>query len=279
MLIPASQQTTTRRPRRRKRLPRLATTRALEARYAADSKRLMREYHDRLTAAILPLYEGALAEWRATHDSAQGDLWRGMGAAHEAAFGAVFRAAVIQELTSRTFAVVTAFNREANAAVFAAAIGFNPMQSEAWLEPKREQWLFDNVQRIKLLPERHFDEIRLAVKEGIDRGARVEELRAKFTALYQGEGTDPGKAIANAERLARDQVLTLHADMTRARHEELGIEEYIWRTMGDARVRDRHEDREGVRFRYDQPPKGGHPGTEVQCRCFAEPVIPGVNDA
>lgn len=64
---------------------------------------------------------------------------------------------------------------------------------------------------------------------------------------------------------------------------------YIWRTAGDARVRDSHAVREGGIFVWGQPPEGGHPGDDYNCRCWAElisdvekeelvpPKIPGTN--
>lgn len=56
---------------------------------------------------------------------------------------------------------------------------------------------------------------------------------------------------------------------------------YVWRTMLDDRVRRRHEVREGHVFARAEPPSGGPPGTEPNCRCWAEPYYgdPAVPDA
>lgn len=56
---------------------------------------------------------------------------------------------------------------------------------------------------------------------------------------------------------------------------------YVWRTAGDTRVREGHVHREGKVFRWSEPPEGGHPGTEPNCRCWAEPYYgdPDVPDA
>lgn len=48
---------------------------------------------------------------------------------------------------------------------------------------------------------------------------------------------------------------------------------YIWCTVGDDKVRDSHADREGQEFCWDNPPVGGHPGEEINCRCWAELVV------
>ena len=47
---------------------------------------------------------------------------------------------------------------------------------------------------------------------------------------------------------------------------------YIWRTVGDDKVREEHAVREGKVFAYDNPPEGGNPGEDYNCRCWAEPI-------
>ena len=47
---------------------------------------------------------------------------------------------------------------------------------------------------------------------------------------------------------------------------------YIWRTRNDGKVRSSHADREGQVFAWDDPPVGGHPGEDYNCRCRAEPL-------
>ncbi len=49
-------------------------------------------------------------------------------------------------------------------------------------------------------------------------------------------------------------------------------EQYIWRTVKDGDVRPAHAAREGKIFSWTNPPKGGHPGEDYNCRCWAEVV-------
>ena len=44
---------------------------------------------------------------------------------------------------------------------------------------------------------------------------------------------------------------------------------YKWYTQLDKRVRPSHKKREGRIFSWDDPPKGGHPGEDYGCRCWA----------
>ena len=60
------------------------------------------------------------------------------------------------------------------------------------------------------------------------------------------------------------------------RQEDLGIVQYIWRSRDDAKVRDSHAVYDDRVFRWDDPPEGGDPGEAHNCRCHAEPVLPGV---
>lgn len=60
------------------------------------------------------------------------------------------------------------------------------------------------------------------------------------------------------------------------RQEDLRVEQYIWRSQDDAKVRDGHAAYDDRVFRWDNPPEGGHPGEAHNCRCYAEPVVPRV---
>jgi SPP1 gp7 family putative phage head morphogenesis protein len=56
---------------------------------------------------------------------------------------------------------------------------------------------------------------------------------------------------------------------------------YVWRTVGDSRVRGSHATRNGQIFAWANPPEHGHPGHEPNCRCWPEPYYgdPAVPDA
>jgi SPP1 gp7 family putative phage head morphogenesis protein len=52
------------------------------------------------------------------------------------------------------------------------------------------------------------------------------------------------------------------------------VEEYVWSTSRDERVRPSHSAKDGKRFKWNDPPSDtGHPGNEIQCRCVAIPVL------
>ncbi len=106
---------------------------------------------------------------------------------------------------------------------------------------------------------------------------RVEDIRDRIMEAA-------GASESHAALIARDQVLKLNANITQTRHEAAGITQYVWRTSEDERVRPAHRLLDGTRQSYAQPPvvdpKRGrreHPGGDYQCRCTADPIIPGLD--
>lgn len=79
-----------------------------------------------------------------------------------------------------------------------------------------------------------------------------------------------------AKLIAYDQTSKLNADLNKKRHQEAGIDSYIWRTSHDERVRPRHRALEGTQYKYDEPTgaeDGLPPGQPIRCRCIAQAVV------
>ncbi len=109
--------------------------------------------------------------------------------------------------------------------------------------------------------------------------ARAEALNAwdaRLESIFRAYHSHPQRLgplrTAMEERLLRGFAGLIN----QLRQEDLGIELYIWRSQGDAKVRDSHAANDARVFRWDSPPEDGHPGTAHNCRCYAEPVLPGV---
>lgn len=77
--------------------------------------------------------------------------------------------------------------------------------------------------------------------------------------------------MAMEERLVR----AFAGLINQLRQEDIGIEQYTWRSQDDSKVRASHVAYDDRRFRWDDPPEGGHPGQAHNCRCYAEPIVPG----
>lgn len=125
----------------------------------------------------------------------------------------------------------------------------------------------ENVGLIKSIPDEYFKKIETMVFTGTTQGSKAGPMIKQIMKI--GHST-----AKRAKLIARDQSSKLNSALNQQRQQNLGIEEYIWRTSGDERVRDDHRKNNGKTFRWDKPPKNtGHPGQDIQCRCVAQAII------
>jgi SPP1 gp7 family putative phage head morphogenesis protein len=170
-----------------------------------------------------------------------------------------------------------------------AMIGIEVYTREPKLNNAIEGFGSENVALIRKLSDETRGDIEGIVTRGFRTGTRVETIRKQ---VLEGTDLQPGrfrKTRTRAELIARDQVNKLNGQMTEMRQEELGIEQYFWRTSQDERVRKTHEAMNGKLCRWDDPTVyknsttdrqwksrasiGGvplPPGEDYQCRCYAE---------
>ena len=122
-----------------------------------------------------------------------------------------------------------------------------------------------NVQLIGNIPEKHFDRIA----ELVEQAYAEWWTKANLAHHLQFE---TGITRRRAAFIARNEIESLAGKMAQARQTAAGVSEYIWRTVGDDRVRPAHAARDGKRFAWGNPPTGGHPGEDFNCRCVAVPA-------
>jgi SPP1 gp7 family putative phage head morphogenesis protein len=122
----------------------------------------------------------------------------------------------------------------------------------------------ENVRLIKTIPEKYLGEVERVIHEGVLQGTPTNKLTEQIEMASK-------KTTNNAKLIARDQVGKFLAVTTKARQTQAGVKHYIWRTVGDNRVRPSHEDFEGNKYSWEEGSPEGHPGEPIQCRCIAEP--------
>lgn len=135
----------------------------------------------------------------------------------------------------------------------------------------------ENVQLIRSIPQRYLTDVQGAVmrsaQTGRDLGSLATELREKH-----------GVTARRAALIARDQNNKATAVMTRARQQEIGIDEAIWQhSLGGKEPRRTHLANSGKRYKisegwYDPDPKVRKniwPGELINCRCVSRPVVKG----
>jgi len=142
----------------------------------------------------------------------------------------------------------------------------------AGLSETYDAWISGNVALIKTIDERYFTQVSTTIDSAFRNGTNTRELIKDIRSRFE-------VSEFNAERIARDQIGKLNAEITRERQTQLGVVEYIWAASGDDRVRESHQEMDGKVCRYSDPPivdgEPTSPGQPVLCRCEAIAVLPG----
>jgi len=129
----------------------------------------------------------------------------------------------------------------------------------------------EQVSLITSIPLQAAERVHEIAEESILTSARHTELVKHLLATSD-------VTTARARLIARTETTRATSNLMQARAVQAGSDGYIWRTSGDADVRDSHAEMEGKYVRWAQPPVldglKGHAGTLPNCRCFSEPVFP-----
>jgi SPP1 gp7 family putative phage head morphogenesis protein len=146
-----------------------------------------------------------------------------------------------------------------------AAYGVDILRGEPWLRDLLSGWELENLALIRSLPDRLVDQLRGEMSRALTSGTSLRQL----TQIVR-ERT--GAAESRAELIARDQIGKLNGQLAQRRQTDIGVEQYVWRTSQDERVRPTHRVRDGKTYRWDAG--GIIPGSEIRCRCVADPLFP-----
>lgn len=105
-----------------------------------------------------------------------------------------------------------------------------------------------------------------ALHDATMRGALQSEAQAIVNDVLEG-------AERRARLIAHDQTQKIVAKLNESQQREAGIEEYVWQHSFLPNARRHHVERQGNRYRWDKPPRDGHPGYAINCRCTAAAAI------
>ena len=123
----------------------------------------------------------------------------------------------------------------------------------------------------------------------LEAAQRVQNLAFEAATVTGKRWEEVTKQIMNSEQvtesrarcIARTEVTRSQAIIQEARARWIGSDTYIWHTLRDRKVREDHKELEGQVFNWDDPPVvskrqniRAHPGCWVNCRCYAEPIMP-----
>lgn len=123
-----------------------------------------------------------------------------------------------------------------------------------------------NVTLIKSIDDRYLDDVAGLLYDALENGYSVRRAGVELSILTN-------TPLNRAKLIARDQLATVNAQITKQRQTRAGVRRYRWSTSLDERVRPEHAELEGRVFEWDSPPPDGHPGEPINCRCVAIPVF------
>lgn len=170
-----------------------------------------------------------------------------------------------------TATVIAQFNDNQFHKVVSGEIGMDFIKPEPWLAEALDLWVAENVRLIKSIPQQHFERVQqiisAAAVDGLAESKIISQIRGIKRLPYN-----------RAELIAQDQIGKLNGQLTQQRQQSIGVKQYRWRGVLDDRERDHHLKREGKIFDWDNPPKGGHPGSEIRCRCYAQMILPELSE-
>lgn len=134
-------------------------------------------------------------------------------------------------------------------------------------------WIDENVGLISTLPDELLGDMQSIVENGFLNGRSNRDIVKDIQTQF-------GVSRNKAKFYATDQLSKLNADITHQQQTECGVEEYVWSSSRDQRVRERHAQLDGTKHRWDTPPivdtktgRRAHPGEDYRCRCVALPVF------
>lgn len=183
------------------------------------------------------------------------------------------RREAVEDLADKFAAQTSTYQRVQLNRQVHAALGTDPIYKDAGLGVAREQFVHENAASITRLPEELHGDVEAMVQHALSSAMPSPRLAKHIQARF-------GVTKRHAHLIARDQISKFHAKLNHKRQQELGIERFVWRSVGDDRVRDWHRDElDGNTYSFNKPPWNEDqterimPGDDVQCRCSAEPVF------
>lgn len=260
---------------RRKRLPktpRPRDTRSIERKYFKEIKTITDLLEALTRELLIPEIDNILREaqsLRPTTDKFDGfsdEIERVMRRIRDR-FSTIFTIGSITDMAIRGALLTNTFSEGQNSRILNSVFGVGISVGEPWLNDEIAAFVSSNVGLITSISENHFNRIEGIITRGAQRGALGTNIAKDIQKSF-------GVSKNKARFIARDQTAKFNSDLSRLRQTSVGVEEYIWSTSRDERVRPTHRAKEGRKFRWSDPPSDtGHPGEDFNCRCVAIPVF------
>lgn len=181
-------------------------------------------------------------------------------------FISIFNLNKISKITIEQAEKISLMNKEQFVKTIQSSLSVNPIIQETYLETQLKIFQNQNTDLITKLGIDQKERVRQILYSNLSQGNGIEKIQQE---LINAEGIGDNKA----RLIARDQTNKFNGQLTQLRQEELGITSYVWTTAQDERVRPTHKVLDGEVFTWEKGSKIGHPGSEINCRCIAQPII------
>lgn len=270
-------------PKRRRKIPPPPRMGRIEARYGAQITGFIEPFKELVEAELFPMLD-FITQSRPVKLDAAGDDIRKIFEKIRISYAQTFSEKAVGNLARNSADVIDTLNHKTFRNQTKTVLGVDPIFAEPWLADEVEAFVHENASLIKTIPTEHLSDIEQMVFRESRRGASPSEIESKIKELF-------GQADRSAALIARDQIAKFNGRLSELRQTAAGVTEYIWRTSEDGRVRSfanssgysSHARLNGEKFSWKNPPitvfKGkragetNHPGQDINCRCYAEPVL------
>lgn len=172
----------------------------------------------------------------------------------------------IEELAERFAENTSTFQRIQLGKQTRAVLGADIFTHDRNLRARVAGFAAENVALIKGITDEVASKVERAVTRGLTSATLHADLAKELDETF-------GYGETRSALIARDQIGKFYGQINASRQKDLGLDKFVWRTVGDDRVRDEHADRDGEVYSYDDPPDGELPGEPILCRCYAEPYL------
>jgi len=208
---------------------------------------------------------------RLVTNDAMDDINRVLDRLRETAMEETFNEGKVRRIAARFVEALNDRQRRGFAEQVKKLAGFDPTTREPWLQSFMKTAVEENVSHIKSIAREYHEDVETIVRQGVRRGTSINDM-AKGISEKGNVGIKKGRFIA------RDQLGSLHGDLTKTRQRRLGLKKFRWVTSVDERVRDSHASLHDQIFTWKDGARNERgeqiwPGTDYNCRCSAETVV------
>ncbi len=191
-------------------------------------------------------------------------------------FGDTLKIVALSQENAKTAPSGVNLRKQADDIVAVLDYSFADKSGEKIELPSRDKVVDEWVKELETL-------LREAVVDGL--GVMLEKIaKLRTTGRFDRLDSTVKKNMENlrykAAILIENQVNKFSMDVVQEKAAQLGSDSYKWMTCRDDKVRPMHKALDGKNFLWSDPPivneQGDHlnPGQDINCRCWAVPIIP-----